>query len=181
MRNVDPTGRTPRCRASPFRTAPIPCSRTPKWMLRAPQLPTATSPPFLNTTFVEPARSAEPPISSGNFAATAFSTLPDAARVAWASVGAKAGRSASHASGNRPAGRGGERGVERAQVVAIGDPLDVPAVALEAARGVVRERQIGLAVDGDAVVVVDPDQLAQLEVARQRAGLVRDTFHHVAI
>src|SRR6266550_1934864 len=59
MRNVDPTGRTPPCRASPFRTAPIPCSRTPKWMLRAPQLPAATSPPCLKTTFVEVARSAD--------------------------------------------------------------------------------------------------------------------------
>src|SRR2546422_2160895 len=64
MRNVEPTGRTPRCRASPFRTAPIPCSRTPKWILRAPQLPAATSPPFLKARFVEVARSADPPTSS---------------------------------------------------------------------------------------------------------------------
>src|SRR3989440_9634428 len=75
MRNVDPTGRTPPCRASPFRTAPMPCSRTPKWMLRAPQLPAATSPPFLNTTLVEVARSADPPMTSGNLAASALSTL----------------------------------------------------------------------------------------------------------
>src|SRR2546425_10799153 len=82
-----PTGRTPRCRASPFRTAPIPCSRTPKWILRAPQLPAATSPPFLKARFVEVARSADPPTSSGSLGARAFSTFPDAARVAWASAG----------------------------------------------------------------------------------------------
>src|SRR5207244_3644683 len=61
MRNVDPTGRTPRCRASPFRTAPIPCSRTPKWILRALQLPAATSPPFLKARFVEVARNLDEP------------------------------------------------------------------------------------------------------------------------
>src|SRR2546422_395068 len=91
MRNVEPTGRTPRCRASPFRTAPIPCSRTPKWILRAPQLPAATSPPFLKARFVEVARSADPPTSSGSLGARAFSTFPDAARVAWASGGGAGG------------------------------------------------------------------------------------------
>src|SRR3989475_5670489 len=91
MRNVEPTGRTPRCRASPFRTAPIPCSRTPKWILRAPQLPAATSPPFLKARFVEDARSADPPTSSGSLGARAFSTFPDAARVAWASAGGVGG------------------------------------------------------------------------------------------
>src|SRR2546425_9670934 len=91
MRKVDPTGRTPGCRASPFRTAPIPCSRTPKWILRAPQLPAATSPPFLKARFVEVARSADPPTSSGSLGARAFSTFPDAARVAWASAGGGGG------------------------------------------------------------------------------------------
>src|SRR5438034_6171621 len=62
MRNVEPTGRTPPCSARPLRMAPIACSRTPKWMFRPPQFPAATSPPFLKTTLVEPARSAEPPI-----------------------------------------------------------------------------------------------------------------------
>src|SRR2546422_6411411 len=58
MRNVEPTGRTPPCSARPLRMAPIACSRTPKWMFRPPQFPAATSPPFLKTTLVEPARSA---------------------------------------------------------------------------------------------------------------------------
>src|SRR2546426_9658790 len=91
MRKGEPAGRTPRCRASPFRTAPIPCSRTPKWILRAPQLPAATSPPFLKARFVEVARSADPPTSSGSLGAMACSTFPDAARVAWASAGGGGG------------------------------------------------------------------------------------------
>src|SRR5438309_11860179 len=83
-------------------------------MLRAPQLPAATSPPFLNTTFVEPARSAEPPISSGSFDAMAFSTLPDAARVACASVGANVGRSpAGSPAGGPPRRLGSEAGGRR--------------------------------------------------------------------
>src|SRR5438552_3222681 len=114
MRNVEPTGRTPRCRASPFRTAPIPCSRTPKWVLRAPQLPAATSPPFLKARFVEVARSADPPTSSGSLGARAFSTFPDAARVAWASVGANVGRPRSE---ERRVGKsvdlGGRRDIEK--------------------------------------------------------------------
>src|SRR5439155_1022196 len=186
MRNVDPTGRTPRCRARPFRIAPIPCSRTPKWILRAPQLPAATSPPFLKTTCVEPARSADPPTSSGSFGAMAFSTFPDAARVAWASAGggANVGRPSSQPSARRPARDapgGGERRVERAEVVAVRHALHVPAVALEPLRRVVREREIGLAVDGDAIVVVDPDQTTELQMAGERAGFVRRALHQVAV
>src|SRR5438445_10377842 len=121
MRNVDPTGRTPPCRASPFRTAPIPCSRTPKWMLRAPQLPAATSPPGLKTTVVEVARSADPPTSSGSFAAMAFSTFPDATRVAWASAG-------------------GGRERRQSRVPALGQAAGEPALELR------RELRVGLPV-----------------------------------
>src|SRR6266480_2381688 len=103
MRKVDPTGRTPPCSASPFKIAPMACSRMPKCTLRAPQPPAATSPPFLNTTLVEAARSADPPSSSGTFAARAFRTLPDAARVACASLGVNSGSPSSQPSGSRPA------------------------------------------------------------------------------
>ena len=48
-----------------------------------------------------PAKSAEPPHNSGSFGPTAFSTLPDAARVASAlSPGSQCGMSASQPSGN---------------------------------------------------------------------------------
>src|SRR5207237_397375 len=161
--------------------APMACSRTPKCTLRAPQLPAPTSPPFLTTTFVEPARSADPPISSGSFAARAFSNFPDAARVACASLGVNSVRPSSQPPGRRrPAGgewgardherrpvagaaRRGERGVERAEIVAVRHALHVPAVALEPCGRIVREREVGLAVDGDAIVVVHPDQTAQLQ------------------
>ena len=54
--------------------------------------------------------------------------------------------------------------------------LDVPAVGLEALGGVVGEGQLGGAVDGDVVVVVDVDEPAEAEVAGERGGLVADAL-----
>src|SRR5439155_1394171 len=179
MRNVDPTGRTPPCRARPFRIAPMPCSRTPKWTLRAPQVPAATSPPFLKTTFVEFARSADPPMSSGSFGAMTFSTLPAATRVAWASPGANVGRASSQPSARRPASRRSSSAASAGYACRYA--LHVPAVALEPLGRIVREREIGLPVNSDAVVVVDPDQPAELQMTGERAGLVRDALHQVAV
>src|SRR2546426_4723091 len=65
----------------------------------------------------------------------------------------------------RDAPGGGERRIECAEVIAVRHALHVPAVALEPLRRVVRKREIGLAVDGDAVVVVDPYQTAELQMA----------------
>ena len=48
----------------------------------------------------------------------------------------------------------------------------VPAVGLEAPADVLGERELGVAVDGDVVVVVDDDQPAQPEVAGERRRLV---------
>ena len=57
----------------------------------------------------------------------------------------------------------------------------VPAISLEALGGVVGEPALHFAVDGDAVVVVERDQLAELQRAGERAGLVRDAFHQAAV
>src|SRR5205807_4594486 len=51
------------------------------------------------------------------------------------------------------------------QVVGVADARHVPAVAQEARRHVVAERQRGGALDGDVVVVLDPAEVAQLQVA----------------
>ena len=48
----------------------------------------------------EPAKSADPPQNSGNFAAIALITSPDAARVATSFSGVNTGISASHPAGN---------------------------------------------------------------------------------
>ena len=59
--------------------------------------------------------------------------------------------------------------------------VHVPAVGLEALGGVVAEGQLGGAVDGDVVVVIDVDQAAQPEVPSQRRRLVADAFGEVAV
>ena len=56
-----------------------------------------------------------------------------------------------------------------------------PAIASEAARHILREPGIHSAVDGDAVVVVEADELAEFERSRERCRLVRYAFHETAV
>jgi hypothetical protein len=58
---------------------------------------------------------------------------------------------------------------------------DLPAVCFEAFRCIVGEPAIDLAVNGDIVVVVEANQLAELERPGQRAGLVRNAFHEATV
>ena len=59
--------------------------------------------------------------------------------------------------------------------------LHVPMVALEPPGHVVGEGELRLAFDADVVVVVDEDELAQLQMSRDRGGLVRGAFHQIAV
>ena len=54
-----------------------------------------------------------------------------------------------------------EGGVDGVHVVAVADRLHVPAVRLEARADVLGEGQIGRAVDGDVIVVVEDDEPAE--------------------
>ena len=75
-----------------------------------------------------------------------------------------------------------ERLPERAQVVHVGNVLDVPAVGLEPRAGVLRvERERGGSVDRYPVVVVDEDELAEAEGAGQGRRLGGDALHQVAV
>jgi hypothetical protein len=71
--------------------------------------------------------------------------------------------------------------LDRVDVVAVDRADHVPAVGREAAGHVVDVPGLHLAVDRDAVVVVQRDQLVQLPGAGQRAGLVADAFHQAAV
>ena len=51
----------------------------------------------------------------------------------------------------------------------------------EALGRVVREPAGNVAVDGDTVIVVEGDELAEAECAGERTGFVRDAFHHAAV
>jgi hypothetical protein len=66
-------------------------------------------------------------------------------------------------------------------MAAVLDDLDVPAVGLVALGHVLGEGTVGVAVNGDVVVIVDADEVAELEVAGQGRGLGRDTLHQAAI
>ena len=64
--------------------------------------------------------------------------------------------------------RSTERRLERVDVLGdLADTFDMPSVGLEALARIVGQRELGAAVDGDVVVVVDDDELAQTEMARQ--------------
>ncbi len=67
------------------------------------------------------------------------------------------------------------------RIVAVDGPDHVPAVGAEARGRVVDEPALHRAVDRDAVVVVQRDQLVQLPRAGQRAGLVADAFHQATV
>ena len=72
-------------------------------------------------------------------------------------------------------------GLDFLGLVAVDHGHHVPAVGLEALGGIVGKPALGLAVDGDAVVVVEDHQLAELLGAGQRADLVGDAFHQAAV
>ena len=74
-----------------------------------------------------------------------------------------------------------ERAGDEAEVVGVADPLHVPAIAHEARGDVVVVGDLGVAVDRDVVVVVDPAEVVELLVAGERGGLVRDALHQAAV
>ena len=57
----------------------------------------------------------------------------------------------------------------------------MPVIGFEALRYIFGKAQIRGAVERDQVVVIQHDQLAQLQRAGQRAALVGDALHQVAI
>ena len=63
----------------------------------------------------------------------------------------------------------------------LADVVGVPAVGVEALGHDVGVGELGGAVDGDVVVVVDVDEPAQAEVPGERRRLVADPFHEVAV
>src|SRR5262249_11912978 len=67
------------------------------------------------------------------------------------------------------------------KIVGITHTNHVPSVGKEPPSNIFGKRDIGLAFDGDAVVVVDPAQVVELEMSRQRGGLARDAFHHATV
>src|SRR5262249_25046678 len=67
------------------------------------------------------------------------------------------------------------------RIVGVADPAHDPMVAAKPRRHVFAESKVRLSLDRDAVAVVDPTQIPQPEMARERSGFARDTFHHVSV
>ncbi|SXE21908.1 Uncharacterised protein [Klebsiella variicola] len=66
-------------------------------------------------------------------------------------------------------------------VVTVNAAHHVPAVGFKAFRGIVGEPAFNVAVDGDAVVIIEGNQFAQFQGTGQGAHFVRDAFHHAAV
>src|SRR5690606_38259287 len=72
--------------------------------------------------------------------------------------------------------RGVDGDLDFVGVVAVDVADHLPAVSLEAARGVVGEPAVDFAIDGNAVVIVEGGELVQPQGAGQRADLVGYAF-----
>src|SRR5210317_2350373 len=59
--------------------------------------------------------------------------------------------------------------------------LDVPAVAEVAGGDLFAESQVGVAFDGDLVVKIQVDQVAQSQMAGEGSRFGRNSFHQVAV
>ena len=69
----------------------------------------------------------------------------------------------------------------RFRIVAVNLVHHVPVIGLKAFCRVVGKPALGFPVDGDAVVVIEANQLAEPQRARQRADLVGDPLHQAAV
>ena len=71
--------------------------------------------------------------------------------------------------------------LEAGQVVGVRDAHDVPAVGDEARGNILGESPVGVALNGDLVVVPDPDEVVELEVSGEGGGLGGNTILHAAV
>ena len=70
---------------------------------------------------------------------------------------------------------------KRGQIVDVGHPKHVPAVAGEPRGHVLAERQRRAALDRDVVVVIHPAEIRELQMSGQRSRLAADALHQVAV
>lgn len=85
--------------------------------------------------------------------------------------------------GGAPLGRPGLQHdfTHAVQVVHIRQAENIPAVGEETSADILVEGQVGAALDGDAVAVVDPDQVVELEVSCKACRLAGNAFHHAPV
>jgi hypothetical protein len=74
-----------------------------------------------------------------------------------------------------------EGALDEIYVVRVADAQHIPAVAHEPRRDVLGEGDLGAALDGDVVVIVDPAEVVEAQVAGEGGGLRADPLHQAAV
>ena len=74
-----------------------------------------------------------------------------------------------------------QRRLHRRRIVTVYRWYDMPAVGFKSTRCIVRKPTLHLAINRDAIVIVDRDQFAQTQRAGQRAGFVGYPLHQTAV
>jgi hypothetical protein len=74
-----------------------------------------------------------------------------------------------------------ERILDPLEIIGIADPQHVPSIAEEARRDILGKGDARVAFDRDVVVVVDPAQVVETEMAGQRGRLRANPFHQAAV
>ncbi len=67
------------------------------------------------------------------------------------------------------------------QVIRVAHPLHVPMVGQEAGGHILTKSQRGVAFNGNVIVVIKPDEVAEPKMSRKRGCLSRNALHHTAI
>src|SRR5689334_15483115 len=71
--------------------------------------------------------------------------------------------------------------VQHFKIVGIADTGYIPAQADEFRRYILAEGQIRVTLDCDFVAVINPAEVGELPVARERSSFSRDAFHHAPV
>src|SRR5665213_2579333 len=74
-----------------------------------------------------------------------------------------------------------QRRVDRREVVAVRDRLDVPAISLKAACAILGKCDVGSSRQRHTVVVIEVDQLAELQMAGKGRRLRGYALHQIAV
>src|SRR5437868_7436422 len=74
-----------------------------------------------------------------------------------------------------------ESALDQIDVIGVADPQHIPSVPQKPGGNILRESNVRTALDRDVVIVVDPAQVIETEMPRQRRGLRCDAFHHAAV
>jgi hypothetical protein len=70
-----------------------------------------------------------------------------------------------------------ESALNSVHVIGIADAQHVPATGKEAPRHILSEGDVSIAFDGDVVVVENPAEVVEAQVAGERRSLRRDALH----